>query len=445
MNEEQFPPEIDSVQTAELVAYLDGELDGEAARQLEDRLASEPELARQLQSLDRAWHALEVLPRAELDVTFARTTVEMVALSVEREAATALGDAPARRRREWLLGAAALLAAALLGFAGTVWLTHNTNDELIRALPVLENLDAYQAAGSVQVLEELLASHVLQSGPVEGLLVRRGAEPPRLHVTDEPAADRRQRLEQLSPAEQETLRTRMARFQALPTAEQQALLDLHAQLVAHPQRAALEEQLALYVRALGLLGPAERMQLLSLPSAERYAVIRATVEQATSPLPELDRMAFGQWLFQQLRARLQPEQVAALDDAWRRQDRRKLAEVIRKALESSALVLQDDSAWAELCAALSPPAREQAERAQTRDARLQLVRAWAAQLRFAGRSRQPDMHRWMLEQLPPEERARIEQLPEEERRQELQKLMRRMQERGFQPGGAGRGARRPSG
>lgn len=445
MHEEPLQSAMESEQTAELVAYLDGELDGDAARRLEERLAREPELARQLQSLDRAWHALEVLPRAELDATFARTTVEMVALAVEQEAAAGQGDAPARRRRQWLLGSAGLLAAALLGFAGTVWLTHDPNDELIRALPVLENLDAYQAAGSVELLEQLLAEQTLQGRLVAGLLARRGAEPPRLTLADETAHERRRRLEQLTPGEQETLRTRLVRFQALPPAEQQALLDLHAQLLAHPQRAALEEQLRLYVQALGLLGPAERLELLSLPGAERHAVIQSTVQQATSPLPEPDRLAFGQWLFQQVRGRLPPAQAAELDDAWRRQDRRKLAEVLRHALEAGVLSQPDDGAWDELCAALSPSAREQAERAQTREARLQLVQAWAAQLRFGGRFRQAELYRRALERMPPEERARIEQLPPEQRWPELQKWMRRMQERGFSPTGDGRGERPPAG
>ena len=45
----------------ELVAYLDGELDGEQSRRIEQRAAAEPEARRMLQELDRAWHMLDEL------------------------------------------------------------------------------------------------------------------------------------------------------------------------------------------------------------------------------------------------------------------------------------------------------------------------------------------------------------------------------------------------
>ena len=69
----------------ELVAYLDGELDGEAAHRMEHRLASEEAVRRRLQQLAQSWDLLDQLPRTTVDDAFTRSTVEMVALAAEEE------------------------------------------------------------------------------------------------------------------------------------------------------------------------------------------------------------------------------------------------------------------------------------------------------------------------------------------------------------------------
>ena len=75
----------DDARTEELVAYLDGELPDEAARLVEQRLATDDDYRRQLGELDQAWSALEALPTPTVDDKFARTTIEMVALAAQRD------------------------------------------------------------------------------------------------------------------------------------------------------------------------------------------------------------------------------------------------------------------------------------------------------------------------------------------------------------------------
>ena len=100
----------------ELVAYLDGELDAENGRRIEALLASDPEVRRRLQSLERTWDLLDELDAAPAGEPFTQTTLEMVAIAARQEAEQDKADAP-RRRRQWLLvRGASFLAAAAAGF-----------------------------------------------------------------------------------------------------------------------------------------------------------------------------------------------------------------------------------------------------------------------------------------------------------------------------------------
>ena len=70
----------------ELVAYLDGELDAEQSRRIEQRTAVEPDARRMLEELDRTWHMLDELDAPATSEDFTRTTMEMVALAAADDA-----------------------------------------------------------------------------------------------------------------------------------------------------------------------------------------------------------------------------------------------------------------------------------------------------------------------------------------------------------------------
>ena len=98
----------------QLVAYLDGELDDESSRSLEQRLATDSTLRLQLGRLERTWDLLDQLGRAEVGETFTRTTIEMKRW---RRTGTAVGGSGAadpppppllRRRRDFASSAAGL-------------------------------------------------------------------------------------------------------------------------------------------------------------------------------------------------------------------------------------------------------------------------------------------------------------------------------------------------
>jgi len=139
----------------ELVAYLDGELDGEAARRMEHRLASEETVRRRLQQLAQSWDLLDQLPRTTVDDSFTRSTVEIVALAAEEELGEKAGAEPRRRRLRWFLTAVAAVGACWIGFVAVTHLRPNPNEELLRDLPVIENQEVLKEAGDIEFLRKL--------------------------------------------------------------------------------------------------------------------------------------------------------------------------------------------------------------------------------------------------------------------------------------------------
>jgi len=139
----------------QLVAYLDGELDQEASRAFERRLSEDPELRKQLQQHQQTWDLLDDVPRAEVNETFTQTTVEMIAVSVEDDVKDILHRHSRKSRLYWLGGATISVLALMLGFVLMSSLLARPNRKLVDDLPVIENLDAYRNAESIDFLRNL--------------------------------------------------------------------------------------------------------------------------------------------------------------------------------------------------------------------------------------------------------------------------------------------------
>jgi anti-sigma factor RsiW len=139
----------------ELTAYLDGELSAEAVRQVEDRLARDPEYRHELQRLEKTWNMLDRLPRATVDETFTKTTIEMVAVAASEEAQEVEQARPRRLRMQRVVALASVLAAGVVGFVLGQALWRSPNQELLEDLPVLENFDLYYQADNLEFLRML--------------------------------------------------------------------------------------------------------------------------------------------------------------------------------------------------------------------------------------------------------------------------------------------------
>jgi len=149
------PANPQPIHDEELVAYLDGELDDESTRRVENRLRSDETARKELQRLERAWNMLDSLPRCDADESFTKSTVEMLAVEAEGE----LNEQVSKRakRAVWLRGLIAL-SLMLAGFIGVLLVDRfwpDPNDALLRDLPVVRNLDQYEQVEYIEFLRQL--------------------------------------------------------------------------------------------------------------------------------------------------------------------------------------------------------------------------------------------------------------------------------------------------
>jgi anti-sigma factor RsiW len=158
------PPHLTDEERANLVAYLDGELDRKAAAALESKLARDPCSRAEAESLRQVWQLLDYLPRPEPSAAFTHQTLEQI--SAQRSAR------PVRWRR-WVVRAgwaAGILIAAAGTYAGSRMLSRAVpvaavepapvtaeaiDQALVRDLGVIENKRLYEHVNDIQFLKRL--------------------------------------------------------------------------------------------------------------------------------------------------------------------------------------------------------------------------------------------------------------------------------------------------
>lgn len=236
----------------QLVAYLDGELDDESSRQIEQRLTSDSTLRDQLTQLERAWNALDELEQVEVDEGFTKTTIEMVALAAEEEHQQEEAQRPARQLRRWLIGSAGLAAACLAGFVGVWGFSPDDNQQLIKDLPIIEKLDEYQQIDDIEFLlllheKKLFAAEAegVSASSAAAMVVGSGAGGSG-DIEDKDYQQRRVYIENLDEGTKEKLSEKDGRFRDLSRDEKEKLRDLHRALQAHPNREELEQVMEAY-------------------------------------------------------------------------------------------------------------------------------------------------------------------------------------------------------
>jgi len=141
---------------AELIAYLDGELDAPAARQMEAKLNSNPTIRAEAESLKKTWELLDYLPNPEPSPNFTHRTVQSITAYQTRTLAWSSHS----RWRPWALGigwAAALLLAGVAGYAGfsRIQSKEAGDEELVRELRIIENKRLYEEAQDMEFLRLL--------------------------------------------------------------------------------------------------------------------------------------------------------------------------------------------------------------------------------------------------------------------------------------------------
>lgn len=139
----------------ELVAYLDGEIDPTGRVRVERRLAEDEAFRQRLHRMQQTWEALDLLPRTNVGDAFTSSTMTLVVAEQEVAATQAVKQVTAQRGRRWWLGAAATVAAAMVGFL-LVYRSLTAEDQaLVKDLPVIEQVDQLHNTPSVEFLDRV--------------------------------------------------------------------------------------------------------------------------------------------------------------------------------------------------------------------------------------------------------------------------------------------------
>ena len=253
----------------QLVAYLDGELDVESSRRVEELLATDAEVRRRLQAMERTWDLLDDLDTAPAGGQFAQTTLEMVALAASKDIEHNVADAPRRRRRRLSIIGGSLFLAAIFGFFAVLLCVPDPNHRLLQDLSVLENLDEYRQVGQIEFL------HMLRD---EGLFAKDEGEVPAAMRPDESLADRRQRVEKMSPSDHARLVRLQERLADFDQDQRQQLQQLDETLQEAADAMQLRQIMHRYCQWLADLPLYTRAELIGEPPAKRLESVRRRLE-----------------------------------------------------------------------------------------------------------------------------------------------------------------------
>ncbi len=159
---------------AELVAYLDGELDDATTQAVEAKIATNPDARAELDALKQTWGMLDFLPKASPSPNFTNRTMER--LTLEKVGAAKKTMPMPSRRFAWArrVGWAAAVLTALAGGYGAAlffWPAPPApepiadTDPLIRYLRIAEKWRYYENADDLDFVKKLSQADLFGDDP----------------------------------------------------------------------------------------------------------------------------------------------------------------------------------------------------------------------------------------------------------------------------------------
>jgi len=150
---------LTSAERANLVAYLDGELNEAEAQAIATKLTKSVIARREIEVLEKTWELLDHLPRARVSEDFtARTLTEVERLTSQDEHF----DSVLKQTTERVIRITVWVLASLLAFGGGYLATNrlwpNPVARLVRDLSIAEHLEEYREVGDFELLQALAHS-----------------------------------------------------------------------------------------------------------------------------------------------------------------------------------------------------------------------------------------------------------------------------------------------
>ncbi|TWT96706.1 hypothetical protein Pla108_24800 [Botrimarina colliarenosi] len=251
-----------------LVAYLDGQLSAEECECVESLLARDATTRQRLQTLDRVWNALDVLPRSTASPTFTRTTIDMAAVTAEQ----AQGDKRARLRWRLPFWAVASVLGVIAGAMLTLAVATSPERRAVRDLPVALHAPALEQVGSLDFLNQLVDGHAATIEAFDSDATRAAATE-WAEVTASTPQQRHGWVAELSPAELATVNARLAEYQGRTDEKQASLRRLSEEIAAQPNVAELREAALAYEAMVDRLPATMQSSLRQMPARQRLRLI----------------------------------------------------------------------------------------------------------------------------------------------------------------------------
>jgi hypothetical protein len=147
---------LSMAERANLVAYLDGELNDAESRALATKLSLSVSARREKTALEKTWELLDYLERPQATDDFvSRTATQATQLgAIDERIASVAGRTMQVVTR---LAICAGIACVVVGitYAATRWLWPDPSARLIRELSIAEHFDEYRDVGSFEFLKQL--------------------------------------------------------------------------------------------------------------------------------------------------------------------------------------------------------------------------------------------------------------------------------------------------
>ncbi len=325
---------LNEKERAELISFLDGELPPEEARAVEARLNTDPRVRAEADALERTWALLDHLPRPEPSPNFTNRTLDRLAVQVQRRGLR--WQRVAAWAAVWLV-AFGLGSACVFGLARFFPRPVPGDEDLIRDLHVLDNLNEYRQVGDLRFLRALDNPDLFGDELAVPLLF---ASPPGAPLPDLTTEDFRRNQRELErrrgePGQYERLKQALADFHTLPVEEQDRLRRLDREL--HEEDSYTQVRLLAvlhrYTAWLAHLSPEDGRRITEAADAdERLRSIKEMREKEwVQSLPAANR--------REIEAK-QGKERAALIHAFRDTEsrrRREWADVVLRAAQSAEL------------------------------------------------------------------------------------------------------------
>lgn len=268
---------------AQLVAYLDGELEHDQRQALEERLMDDADCKQRLRMLQQSFDMLEELPRLQVNQDFARTTVEMVALSASQELQVV------KKRKPFKYGSfiVGLIAASVIAFGAGLFIVREgqrvARENSLEKLVIAENLRAYLAVKSEDDLaffERLAASEVWNEHiAMQRQLDRMPDRESEVRLASIPIDAREQHLAAMAPELRRDLRMQFEQLSSQSVEQQAKLKSVCDKIQSRPSPDQLLSTIVAYVDWMDNLGRTDKSKIQKASPEGRFDLVMKRLEK----------------------------------------------------------------------------------------------------------------------------------------------------------------------